>query len=362
MTKSNVFFISILNAIFFMVTFFSPIYEAKVAILTLLYFLIFICFCIIRPPSVLYYCFVFTIGFLYPLALIISNNETSIFEFIYQYISLISLLLIGKYLYENLETLHRISKINVIGYLLFLFITLLHSFIIGERYYIYANDIFVGQSRNVVSYYAIFSASLLLVSSKLNAVKVELSFLAILCFFCILLFGRSGIAISLSVLLIGYYYNNGFSFKMFLFTSLMFFCFMFYLPDILFILEATNFSRGLESPRSMITTEFFNQLTLKTIFVGVPIDLLPTVLSLEGNPHNSLFSVNLKFGFMVIWYMTTFLVVIFYLLFKDYILCALLLVLLVRVSLDTVAFFGQFTDVIFFILLFHSLQLFRKKN
>lgn len=255
------------------------------------------------------------------------------------------------YFFHKKHLLKPISLWLFLSYLIYLFFCLVDSYFKGVLFHIYANDLFVGQSRNAVSFYLIFCAVFYLISCRLTESKPSFILIFIAFIFSILLFGRSGILVctSLVLLTVIFYYN---SWKSILAGFVILLILLFNLNDIInLIVASTNLSQGVDSPRSAMLNEFFIALDFKGLFLGVELSKLPTVNSFAGNPHNSFIFLNLKFGWAILVFISLSIFIIFMLAFKDFFLFCLFLLLLLRYSLDSIAFDGNFTDVLYYLFL-----------
>ncbi|MCW8328234.1 hypothetical protein MD588_05375 [Photobacterium sp. SDRW27] len=333
--------------------------ELKFALLTAIYVLF---SCLLFGISRNKYIIMLSVfsAILYIPVVIFSNNATTMPVLIYQYSSLIFGFSLSCYLYSKPDLFYKVSNFNLSFFTLFLTVHYIISLQSGAPFYIYANDIFAGLSRNVVSFYAIFSMAAYLFSCKLYSQKIKYIRLFALVVFCVLLFGRSGIAISLAVLLLALFHGSlkkGFI----IFIVISLFVLVFYHSLELSLME-TNFSKGVESPRSSMNAEFLGMLDLKTLLFGVKLSDMPTVMLFEGNPHNSFISVNMKFGYILLFYIAMILFCLVVFAFFDLFYFILFTLLIFRYSLDTVAFFGQFTDLILYLHVIHAFNLVSKNT
>ncbi|MGF1701386.1 hypothetical protein L4D09_13890, partial [Photobacterium makurazakiensis] len=80
------------------------------------------------------------------------------------------------------------------------------------------------------------------------------------------------------------------------------------------------------------------------------------------NPHNSFILMNFKFGFMALFFVLLSCFAISVFAFKDLYSLLVLFILIIRFQLDTVAFFGHYTDVLFFVIIYHAFVLMKKKS
>lgn len=351
--------IYILPSILFFVSYMLPSYNVKFLLLTVIYFSCFIFFFYKFAQNKFLLIFCFVLFCLFNLSVLINVNQPELAVLVYQLTYVGFTLVIGSFLYKNPELSYNISKFNIIFFILFLCVHYFLSKFDSNPFYIYANDIFFEQSRNSVSFYAIFSMIFYAFTSKQIDRKVNILYIIPLVVFCLLLFGRSGIALAIATLFV---ILSGGSFKRIFTFFIVLLCIIITQIDLInaFLMD-TNFSRGLESPRNLINQEFLTALNLDTFIFGVNIFDVPTAFEYGGNPHNSFILVNFKFGFMVLFFVYLALQTAFILMFKDFFSFLLFSILLVRYELDTVAFFGQYTDLIFYIFVFHSLHKIKRR-
>ncbi|MGF1704245.1 hypothetical protein L4D09_28620, partial [Photobacterium makurazakiensis] len=218
---------------------------------------------------------------LFNIGMLINTNEPEVAVLIYQISYLFFIFNTCIYLYNNPNTFHSIAKFNAIFFTLFLTGHYLYCKTIGVPFYIYANEIFFEQSRNSVSWYAIFSMLFYAYSCMLLGEKAKVIYLIPLVFYCLILYGRSGIALALASLIL--IVTRGSISKLLMLSILAGIVIIYNLPWIQDAILETNFSRGFESPRSMINSEFMNSLNLKTFFLGVNIWDVPTAFGYGGN-------------------------------------------------------------------------------
>lgn len=244
-----------------------------------------------------------------------------------------------------------LSKILFLGFSIFLIINFISMGLFSFDLF---NDIFHSSSRNVVSAVLIcLLLNLILVTSSKGESLNFLYFFSCL-FFCVLLYGRTGIFISLLLLLykMGTYLKNIYSL---VFVALIVFICSIYVEYLLqFLEENTNLSRGLESPRSLIFSEYFQALFLnsKNFLLGAEINkCCQYAVLFNENLHNSFLYAHSRFGFASILYMIISTIFIFST--RKFTIIFIYCTLVLRYFYDQLGFFGIF-DITFYILLIMS--------
>ncbi|WP_168405687.1 hypothetical protein [Acinetobacter indicus] len=241
-----------------------------------------------------------------------------------------------------------LSKIIYLGFLVFL---LFHFISMGFLSFEEFNNIFYASSRNVVSAALICLLLNLILISKINNKDLSFFYYLSCLLFCVLLYGRTGILIS--ILLLSYkiitYFKNLYS--VFL---LVIFLFVgnFYLGYFLGFLENnTNLSKGLESPRSMLLNEYLNSIFLsnKNLLFGSDINkCCQYAVLFNENLHNSFLYAHSRFGIISFIYFILFTLFVFFT--RNFLVIFIYCVLILRYFYDELGFFGVF-DISFYILL-----------
>ena len=276
--------------------------------------------------------------------------------------SVASVLLIGSMLSTKSSELVNFSWITfILSHLYFLGFTLfslISNGTINENTY---NEIFVDNSRNIVSAILLFCTIFLLASTYIRNKKVYMSTLFIDLFCSLLLYGRSGIMLSFCVLIIGLVLSYKTSDnKQKLSNSIVTFFFAvtvvallgkeiyIYLSD---IIAKTNLQSGLDSPRFTMWQEYVSHMDLYHLIHGADFNYSPTIMDYEGNPHNTFIMLQSRVGFsaVLLYVFLTFLWCI--LLSKQPLLAILLLLIFIRMFFDVLGFFW-FYDYIWMSLLF----------
>jgi len=244
-----------------------------------------------------------------------------------------------------------VSKILFIGFSVFLFFNFISmGFFSFESF----NNIFHSSSRNVVSAVLIFLLLNLILITNNKGKELSLFYFFACLFFCIFLYGRTGIFISILLLFfkIGTYCKNIYSV---FFIFLIFMVGSLYADNLLNFMESnTNLSRGLESPRSLILREYYQSVFLnnENILFGADIGkCCQYAVTFNENLHNSFLYAHSRFGFVSVLYMIFSTVLIF--LTKKFMIIFIYCILVLRYFYDQLGFFGIF-DITFYILMIMS--------
>ena len=255
-------------------------------------------------------------------------------------------------LVKEKEIFKDLSLLLAVSYLLYLGCHYAFSIYINEPYRIYANNIFEGQSRNVVSFYLIFFSMLYVLSCRINKIKPALVVLLMVFLFSFLLYGRSGIATCGGIFLLYFWFYLKASSKVLLVVifSIILFCYFDVFYD--FLLKNSKFSIGISSPRLDILYEYLKKFNLKVLIFGGDENDYPIIKRFSGNPHNSFIKLNLNFGGMLLFFSFLVFSILKRSFRKDIFIFMVFVLYLFRVSLDSVAFVTRYTDVLFFVFLF----------
>ena len=260
---------------------------------------------------------------------------------------------------EYLLTMKNISKVFLVVFYAFVF-----WFIACGLFYGFSsssiNKYMVEGSRNGVSWVAITLVMIYYVSILVEN-KIFLISPSIICFvICIICFGRSGILISGLIFLL-VIYQRSFRFanvsKKILFLILfllILFLFLIKLDDVFYLLEnRTNFSRGIESPRGIINSEYLDNMDITGVLWGYDPNNIQTVINLNGNVHNSYIYFHSRSGFvMLIFFIAVVLKLATQIKTKNFLVFFFFLVFfLVRISVDIVAFPGLMDFLFMYIIL-----------
>ncbi|HCQ9869379.1 TPA: hypothetical protein OMQ57_000075 [Acinetobacter baumannii] len=213
----------------------------------------------------------------------------------------------------------------------------------------FGNEILFNKSRNYVSgTLAIFTVYYLTLCRVFDE-KISLILLALLLLNSIFLYGRSGIAVSFLILIFGLYYRLGrvaFSFLSILgLTSLG--------VVLNFLLTETNFSEGLDTPRSALFEEYIDHISVSNYntFFGIDLNTCCSLIAAYGNnPHNSFLMGHAVYGILSLIVLAVMVLLIIASRRLDMVL--LCLFVLIRYSLDTMGVFNYYDLALFTIFYF----------
>jgi hypothetical protein len=343
--------------ILFFISYLLPSFNIKFGLLVIFYFVISV-YLLITEKNIFsqFICFLI-ISIALTLALIFNVNDIGLPQLIYSLSYFLFMILFGKKLLDNNITSYKVFYFNFVFSIVFVFLALIYThFSTNLPFSYYGENVFYGQSRNIVSYYLIVSSIGYIIFCRLNDIHPKVYLLFLMFILCITLIGRSGMLLAFMVLLVPLN-NINIKWKVFIFVLLLPLILYFYTIFQELYLASRFSARGLDSPRTLINSEFFDALDFQSFFTGVKVSDVPTAFNFDGNPHNSFLYFNFKFGGAVLVPIFLFcLAFISSLLKKDWLSLYFLLIIFVRYNLDVVAFFGQYTDIVFFVLLYLSLS------
>jgi|GEM_PF-2863847 len=173
---------------------------------------------------------------------------------------------------------------------------------------------------------------------------------------CIMAFGRSGIAVSVLILLLTFFVNykhykilNSF----FLVSLIVLFLFLF--QELLqFFEHYTNFGRGLESPRQEMLNDYLSVVNFISFFTGgINLLSIPSISIHDGNPHNAYIYSHAGLGILYLMFIVSIWLYVFYI-FTFYkntlVYFSFLMLFSIRFFFDTGSLFGA-SDFLFYYLL-----------
>lgn len=211
----------------------------------------------------------------------------------------------------------------------------------------FGNEIFAYSSRNIVSAYLIFGTIYYLFFCLIENKKINLFLIFLFTINCIILFGRSGIGLSILILIYSLYKRLGNIYVILLISAAFTSFGIFYQ----LILESTNFSSGLDTPRLLLYKEYFNLMSEKDFFLGRSINqCCSLIVSYGRNPHNSFIFGHMIFGITH----TIFVIVIFLTILttKKLEIIFFTTLLYIRYMLDQIGLFYYFDIVLFSIFIY----------
>lgn len=178
------------------------------------------------------------------------------------------------------------------------------------------------------------------------------------------LYSRTGLAISCLVFLIYIYYSRIFYknwiFLCFFSSSILVVGLAFYGDGLWralqnFLMENSNFSRGVDSPRFEIWKSYIDSVNVFSLFFGNDTSVNDLIADYGGNPHSAYLRMHSYFGLGAFALICVFFVSALQLLrYGGWICCSLIFVYLFRVAFDPV-YFVTLMDYLFFPFLFYPL-------
>lgn len=283
----------------------------------------------------------------------------SFFSRSYPYYYSIAILLYGlgalvmAYGFLKLERKAGFSVIFYYIYMVFLWVNFLKlGFLDPDNY----NEIFAHSSRNVVSAFLLIITILVGACYHADGKKQPLLVYILTFISSLILYGRSGIAISLILFCYAFYDNYGKRvYWLALFIPLFALLFVNYYAGLeYYFTEESSFKNGLESPRQNMRDEYLNGIfySPQDLFFGRRyFDCCVTVMSYESNPHNSFIVGHARYGifhtlFFVVLFLSTFL---FLKQKKVFVFFAFLI--FTRYFFDQLGLFSPLDFILFFIFL-----------
>jgi len=222
-------------------------------------------------------------------------------------------------------------------------------------------NFFLNSSRNMVS------ASVLILQIMYSVIyyrvnkKLPLLTPIITLLICILAYGRSGIFLSSAVLLYSIYKNYS------IVALIKYSSIILIIPIISLnildigiesifsaIVEKTNLSSGLKSSRKDMIYDYIKSMNLESFIFGYDLSKIPSIAFYNNNPHNSYILNHSRYGLLYF----IFILYLFFLVLYEWVkepgksvYVILLLILLIRAAIDSMALFG-FYDFVYFILFY----------
>lgn len=292
----------------------------------------------------------FILGFtvLYVLFFILGMLDRSFPPFSSQYVLTYSITsMITAYAMFKLPSIVLLSRTLFFLYVLFLFSLVMELGVSDVDAY---NVVLNGASRNYLSALLILlslgvALAYLKDNRKLPIFEFFCSFI-----FCLVLYGRSGIMISLMLLFLAIYERNKILFIMLLCVGMVFF---FSYADLIgeTVIQQTNFNRGLESGRSTINIEYLSSLfDLENLIRGSSFqECCLSIIELDNNPHNSFIMGHARYG--ILHTLLGVVIFVYILTSRRLVYIGLALVVYLRYALDTMGLFAYY-DVYLYLLIF----------
>lgn len=303
--------------------------------------------------STMYIPLIILFGMLFYIIITQSNKINSIF---FSIISIICMLSSYWVLKQDKNIVLKISFLSLlIFYIFFVFSGIQYGFDSKS-----VNTYLLEGSRNMVATIALFLQ--IFYSANYYRLNKKLPLFTPLLTLCLIIFtfSRSGIILAITLLFFTYLLfilqNSGKRRILFFIICIcLFFIILLNIESILeFLILNTNFDQGFDSPRHIINQEYFNKMSLDNFLIGIDLSSIPIIEIYNNNPHNSFIFAHSQFGIIYIIYIIFFTIVIFYMIFKyqnTVVYGFLILLFLVRISLDMISLLGIF-DYIFYFLVF----------
>lgn len=214
----------------------------------------------------------------------------------------------------------------------------------------FGNNILSLSSRNIVSGYLLLLIIYYLFLTYILNKKINVFLILLFVFNCFILYGRSGVALSCLLLLYSLYKRYGS--KLILIMVSIILASIGYLYTI--FLQYTNFSSGLDTPRSEMAIEYMTNLTTHDIFFGRDIEHCCSIILQYRNPHNTFLNGHIEFGIMHTIIISFIALVI--IASRKTELIFLLLILYLRYAIDVIGLFS-FTDIVLYAIFIYSYKL-----
>lgn len=169
------------------------------------------------------------------------------------------------------------------------------------------NEFYEGSSRNVVSAVGIYYLIIYSVSMISLRDKSPVIFSFIILVVCIICFGRAGIFFGFLVFSFSVFYNlfisssnskrNKLLLSVLAAAAFIVFSYVYFSDLLESLLGLTNFSKGVESPRSDMVRDYLQFLGFYEFLMGVDLKAIPIFNEYSGNPHNSYILGHSSYGF-----------------------------------------------------------------
>ncbi|MFW0886803.1 UNVERIFIED_CONTAM: hypothetical protein MKS84_08865 [Pseudomonas sp. JL1] len=214
------------------------------------------------------------------------------------------------------------------------------------------NTVLDGYSRNGYSAILLAFAGGYVFSRAYRGRKVSLLLMVLVLVSSFPLYGRSGIAMAFALVLVVLCHR---SIKLaVLLGGVGLLVAVFSLESIeSYIYGATNFSAGMESPRSEMLAQYLDSLDGVSFLFGVDLGRVPMILEYNKNPHNAFILLHSYYGISVIPLMGLFVISLFKLFVeRKFMLLMVAVLFLCRAVFDIIYLFGLF-DYLLFPLLFY---------
>lgn len=220
------------------------------------------------------------------------------------------------------------------------------------------NNYFIESSRNAVSTVALlfqilYSATYYRARNKLPKITPIITLLI-----AIFSYGRSGIALSALLVMISFasvFWHSKALYKLFfLFLVLALSVLLLqYIEAIKYVIfTETNFSSGLDTPRTQMIREYIARLDLSSIILGKDLSTIAIINQYNNNPHNSVIYGHSQYGvFYIVLLLGLSLIIIRRTLFRKggIIYAALIFIFFIRILSDKISLPGVFDYIFYYI-------------
>ncbi|MGV3344207.1 hypothetical protein ACGVWS_00155 [Enterobacteriaceae bacterium LUAb1] len=286
------------------------------------------------------------------------NHTYPLWRLIFNSFFLFINLFFAYFSYKKKMNVVFITRLLIIGILFYFLYCFIMAHVNSEAVYIFMEHQLVGFSYNYISGLLILCSAMLFATEKLSGDlnnKKNICFTVIILIVCFVLYGRSGIIFSFIIFLISILNalrKKGYAKYLVInfFICILIFIFMNFHKDISTLVMESKFKEGISSPRSIMLTDYFNQIDIYTLFTGVDLNKIPLIVSFNYNPHNSFLNLHAMYGIFAIFFIIIMFFFVCLIFTKDFIVGFLLLVYLGRGMFDTIIF-PSVTDFIFFYIL-----------
>jgi hypothetical protein len=214
------------------------------------------------------------------------------------------------------------------------------------------NTVLAGYSRNGYSAVLLAFAGGYVFSRIYRGKQVSLVLMVLVLISSFPLYGRSGIAMAFVLFLVVLCYRSLRLAALFGGAGIL--CALFSLDLIEnYIYGATNFSAGMESPRSEMLLQYLDSIDGLSLLTGSDITQIPIIFEYNNNPHNAFLLLHSYYGVSMVLLMCLIAASLFKLfLEKKFALLAVAVLFLCRALFDIIYLFGLF-DYLLFPLLFY---------
>lgn len=298
----------------------------------------------IKIPKQLPFYFAFTVLFFFVVPTITDIEQTVTFH-LYIFISFLSTFIIAYLVYKNPYRIKFAFTVFILFFTFFFY----NVYSIGIFNPAGYNDILHNGSRNIVAAFILFITVFLISVHYQERLQTPVLYLIIPFLSCVILYGRTGVALSF-ILLIFFTYNRFNIYYKVLLLTISSLIIAYFLNDLtLIVTKYTNFNTGLETPRTDMINEYINDLTFKELVFGQSFsDCCTTIMQFGENPHNSFIKGHSRYG---IAHTMFFMFVFIRIALKNKSLFILSMVLLIKYSTDTIGLFSSLDFILFYLFL-----------